>query len=112
LTALPGIAEAVGDRLTVIVDSGVRRGSDIVKCLALGARAVMVGRPMLYGVGAGGEAGAAKALSILRSELRRTLAYVGCSTIDRLGQDLLESLPGVEANRGSRQLFAGFSVRR
>jgi (S)-mandelate dehydrogenase len=91
LEVLPGIAKAVGGRATVIVDSGNRRGSDIVKCLSLGAQAVMVGRAMLYGVGAGGEAGVAKALSILREELRRTMAYVGCSRIDQISRDVVWS---------------------
>jgi isopentenyl diphosphate isomerase/L-lactate dehydrogenase-like FMN-dependent dehydrogenase len=81
LEVLPSIAKAVGGQTNVIVDSGIRRGSDIVKCLALGAHAVMAGRAMLYGVGAGGEAGVSKAIAILHQELRRTMAYVGCSRI-------------------------------
>jgi (S)-mandelate dehydrogenase len=84
LDVLPGIARAVGGRATVIVDSGIRRGSDIVKCLALGANAVMAGRAMLYGLAAGGEAGAAKALGLLREELRRTMAYIGCSRVEEI----------------------------
>jgi isopentenyl diphosphate isomerase/L-lactate dehydrogenase-like FMN-dependent dehydrogenase len=89
LEVLPGIAAAVGDRTTVLVDSGIRRGSDIVKCLALGAKGVLTGRATLYGVGAGGEAGAAKALAILKSEMRRTMAYVGCQRVEQLSDDVI-----------------------
>jgi isopentenyl diphosphate isomerase/L-lactate dehydrogenase-like FMN-dependent dehydrogenase len=89
LDVLPGIAAAVGDRMTVLVDSGIRRGSDIVKCLALGAKGVLTGRATLYGVGAGGEAGAAKALTILKEEMRRTMAYVGCQRVNQLTEDII-----------------------
>jgi (S)-mandelate dehydrogenase len=87
LDVLPGIAAAVGHRTTVFVDSGVRRGSDIVKCLALGANAVLTGRATLYGIGAGGEAGAAKALSILKNEMRRTMAYIGKQRVSEINGD-------------------------
>ncbi|HEY4136588.1 MAG TPA: alpha-hydroxy acid oxidase [Alphaproteobacteria bacterium] len=89
LEVLPGIAKAVGGKTTVIVDSGIRRGSDIVKCLALGAQAVMAGRAMVYGVGAGGEAGVSKAIAILHQELRRTMAYVGCTRTGDITADVL-----------------------
>ena len=79
----------MGDRTTVFVDSGVRRGSDIVKCLALGADAVLTGRATLYGIGAGGEAGALKALAILKDEMRRTMAYIGKQRVaDINGEDI------------------------
>ena len=87
LNVLPGIAQAVGDRTTVFVDSGVRRGSDIVKCLALGANAVLTGRATLYGIGAGGEPGALKALSILKDEMRRTMAYIGKQRVADINGD-------------------------
>jgi isopentenyl diphosphate isomerase/L-lactate dehydrogenase-like FMN-dependent dehydrogenase len=89
LDVLPGIAAAVGDRTTVLVDSGIRRGSDIVKCLALGAKGVLTGRATLYGVGAGGESGAVKALDILNAEMRRTMAYTGCRRVDQLSGDVI-----------------------
>jgi (S)-mandelate dehydrogenase len=79
--ALPAVVDAVGDRVTVLVDSGFRRGSDVVKALALGAKAVMIGRATLYGTAAGGEAGATRALAILREEMDRTLAMLGCAGI-------------------------------
>jgi (S)-mandelate dehydrogenase len=87
LDVLPGIVAAVGDRTTVLVDSGVRRGSDIVKCLALGAHAVLTGRATLYGIGAGGEAGATKALAILKDEMRRTMAYIGKQRVSDISGD-------------------------
>ena len=75
--ALPAVVDAVGDRLDVIVDGGVRRGTDVVKALALGARAVMVGRPVLWGLAADGEAGARRVLELLREELDVALALTG-----------------------------------
>lgn len=81
IEVLPQIAEAVRERMTILMDSGVRRGSDVVKALALGAKAVLVGRPTLYGTGAGGEAGATRAIEIFREEIDRMLAHMGCRSI-------------------------------
>jgi (S)-mandelate dehydrogenase len=89
IDALPAIVEAVGDRATVILDSGIRRGSDIAKALALGAKAVLVGRATLYGTAVGGEAGALRALGVLRNELDKTMAYTACNTVDEIGPDIL-----------------------
>jgi len=89
IEVLPEVVEAVGKRVEVIVDSGFRRGSDIVKALALGARTVLIGRATLYGIAAGGEAGAARAIRLLREEIDRTLALLGCPSIDRLDRDCL-----------------------
>lgn len=89
IAVLPGIVKAVAGRMTIIVDSGVRRGSDIVKCLALGADAVLAGRATLYGTAAGGEAGAAKAINILKDEMKRTMAYVGTQRTADISQDVL-----------------------
>ena len=83
IDALPEIAEAVGERGTVILDSGVRRGSDIAKALALGAKAVLTGRATLYGTAVGGQDGACKAVSLIRNELDKTMAYTGCRTRGR-----------------------------
>ena len=88
IDVLPEIAEAVGERGTVILDSGVRRGSDIAKALALGAKAVLTGRATLYGTAVGGEAGAGKAISLIRNELDKTMAYTGCRSVDELGPDI------------------------
>ena len=82
---LPEIVEAVGDRCTVILDSGIRRGSDIVKALALGAKMVLVGRATLYGTACGGQAGAARAIKILSDEMERTFGYVGARRVSEIG---------------------------
>lgn len=89
LEVLPEIAAAVGDRLTLLIDGGFRRGGDILKALALGAKAVMLGRATLYGLAAGGQAGATHALELLRGEMERTLTLLGCSSIDDLGCHLV-----------------------
>jgi isopentenyl diphosphate isomerase/L-lactate dehydrogenase-like FMN-dependent dehydrogenase len=81
IDALPEIVAAVGDRMTVIVDSGFRRGSDVLKAMALGAHAVIIGRATLYGLAAAGEAGATRALEILEAEIRRTMGVMGCRDI-------------------------------
>ncbi|MBM3373042.1 MAG: alpha-hydroxy-acid oxidizing protein, partial [Betaproteobacteria bacterium] len=81
---LPEVVEAVGSRVTVIVDSGFRRGSDVIKGLALGADAVMIGRATLYGLAMAGEAGAARAIEIYRDEIDRNLAMIGCPEIGKL----------------------------
>ncbi|MDR3532715.1 MAG: alpha-hydroxy acid oxidase [Rhodopila sp.] len=88
LAVLPDIAQAVGDRATVLLDSGIRRGSDIVKALALGAKAVLTGRATLYGTAAGGEAGAAQAIGILKTEMDKTMAYTGCRSVDEISTDI------------------------
>ena len=85
---LPEIAEAVGDRATVILDSGVRRGSDIVKAVALGAQCVLTGRATLYGTAVGGEAGASKAVNIIQTEMDKTMAYTGCNRVDEISTDI------------------------
>lgn len=80
LDALPEVAEAVGGRAEVYLDGGVRRGTDVMKALALGARAVFVGRPALWGLAAGGEAGARHVLEILQAEIELALLLLGCPT--------------------------------
>jgi (S)-mandelate dehydrogenase len=84
IDVLPEIVAAVGGRLAVLLDSGVRRGTDIAKALALGAQAVMIGRPTLYGLAAGGEAGVERALSILTTEFDRVLGQLGCNSVAEL----------------------------
>jgi isopentenyl diphosphate isomerase/L-lactate dehydrogenase-like FMN-dependent dehydrogenase len=90
IRALPEIVEAVGDRVEVLLDGGIRRGSDVAKALCLGARAVLVGRAYAYGLAAGGEAGVARALTILKADLDRTLKLLGCGTIGELDPSYLE----------------------
>jgi isopentenyl diphosphate isomerase/L-lactate dehydrogenase-like FMN-dependent dehydrogenase len=82
--ALPAIVDAVGGRMTVFLDSGVRRGSDVVKAVALGADLVLAGRAALYGLAAYGEPGVARALALLRSETARTMAMLGARSIDEV----------------------------
>ena len=89
IDVLPEIVAAVGDRAEVILDGGVRRGSDVVKALALGARACMIGRGYLYGLGAGGEAGVNRALGLLRAEVQRTMQLLGCTAVGDLNSSWL-----------------------
>jgi isopentenyl diphosphate isomerase/L-lactate dehydrogenase-like FMN-dependent dehydrogenase len=79
----------VGDQLEVFADSGFRRGTDVIKALALGARAVLIGRPYLYGLAAGGQRGVARALQILQTELIRDMKLMGLTSIDEITSDCL-----------------------
>jgi isopentenyl diphosphate isomerase/L-lactate dehydrogenase-like FMN-dependent dehydrogenase len=90
LRALPEVVEAVAGRAEVLLDGGIRRGSDVVKALCLGARAVLVGRAYAYGLGAGGAAGVARAIEILRSDVVRTLRLLGCLDVTALDRSYLE----------------------
>ena len=87
--ALPPIADAVGDDLTILMDGGVRSGLDVVKALALGAKACLVGRPWAWALGARGEAGVAHVLQILRQEMTMAMALTGCTDVRQAGRDLL-----------------------
>lgn len=89
IQALPAVVRQVAGRVPVLVDSGFMRGSDVVKALALGASCVLVGRATLYGVAVAGEAGAARVLSLLKDEIARTMAMVGCASIDEIDETCL-----------------------
>lgn len=89
IAVLPEIVQAAGGRLAVLVDSGFRRGADVVKALALGAKAVLIGRATLYGTAAAGQAGAARAIEIYRDEIDRVLALIGCPGVAALGREYL-----------------------
>jgi L-lactate dehydrogenase (cytochrome)/(S)-mandelate dehydrogenase len=89
LDALPGIVEAVGGRIPVLIDGGIRRGSDVVKALALGAAACLIGRPQLWGLSVAGEAGVAHVLSIYRTEIDRAMGLCGVTGIAGITRDLL-----------------------
>ncbi|MGA8493930.1 MAG: alpha-hydroxy acid oxidase, partial [Xanthobacteraceae bacterium] len=89
LDLLPAARQAVGDRIAILVDGGIRRGTDVIKALALGADAVLAGRAMLYGVAASGKAGVERALDILREEIDRDLGLLGVPSIGELGPRLL-----------------------
>jgi 4-hydroxymandelate oxidase len=86
---LAEVVEAVAGDVEVFVDGGIRRGSDIVKALALGARAVLVGRPVLWGLAVGGEAGVTGVFDVLRAELERAMALCGVRRLDEITPDLL-----------------------
>jgi L-lactate dehydrogenase (cytochrome) len=89
LDLLPEVADAVGGRTEIICDGGVRRGSDIVKALALGANACMAGRAYMYGLGAAGEEGVDHVLNLLSTDIKRTMALVGCRTIKEIGPEYI-----------------------
>jgi L-lactate dehydrogenase (cytochrome)/(S)-mandelate dehydrogenase len=87
--ALPGVVEASAGKIPVLIDGGVRRGSDVVKALALGAAGCLIARPHLYGLAVAGEAGVARVLDILRREIDRSMGLLGVSKISELGSDLI-----------------------
>jgi len=90
IKALPEVVAAVNGRAEVLVDGGIRRGSDVVKAICVGARAVLIGRAYGYGLAAAGEAGVARALEILRYDVERTLRLLGCRSLTELSPSLLE----------------------
>ena len=102
LRALPEVVAAVRGRIEVLVDGGIRRGSDIVKALVLGAKAVLVGRAYAYGLGAAGQAGVARAIEILTADLNRTLRLLGVASLSELDPSMIE-LPA-DFGRGRRRL--------
>src|SRR2546421_2411339 len=91
LRALPEVVAAVGGQTEVLMDGGIRRGSDIVKAICLGARAVLCGRAYAYGLAAAGEAGVARALEILKGDVERTLRLLGCSAIAELDSSYVDT---------------------
>lgn len=100
IRALPAVAEAVGDRVEVLLDGGVRRGSDVVKALALGARAVMIGRPYLWGLAAAGQAGVENVLDILRGGIDSALLGLGHRSVHELTPDDVVVPPGFARSLG------------
>ncbi|HEX6723487.1 MAG TPA: alpha-hydroxy acid oxidase, partial [Burkholderiaceae bacterium] len=92
ISALPAIADAVGSRIEVHMDGGIRSGQDVLKAIALGAKGTYVGRAMLYGLGAMGQAGVTAALSILHKELDLTMAFCGRTRVEQVDRSIL--LPG------------------
>ena len=90
IEVLPEIIEVVGGRMPVLVDSGFRRGTDIIKALAMGAQAVCIGRPYLWGLGAFGQQGVERVLDILRRETRAAMQEVGAPSIKRLTPALVQ----------------------
>jgi L-lactate dehydrogenase (cytochrome) len=98
LRALPEVVAAVQDKAEVLLDSGIRRGSDVVKAICMGARAVLVGRAYAYGLAAAGECGVARALQILREDVERTLRLLGCSSVAELDKSYV-SVPQPRMSR-------------
>jgi 4-hydroxymandelate oxidase len=94
--ALPEIVEAVGGDVEVLVDGGIRRGTDVIKALALGARAVLLGRPVLWGLASGGSSGVQSVLQTLRDEFARALALCGTPTVEQVCHDLITCRKAVE----------------
>jgi L-lactate dehydrogenase (cytochrome) len=90
LRALPEVVQAINGRAEVLMDGGVRRGSDVLKAICLGARAVLVGRAYLYGLGAAGEEGVSRTLDIFRADLSRTMALLGCSSVAELDPSFVD----------------------
>ena len=90
LRVLPEVVEAVGGEIEVLLDGGIRRGSDVIKALCLGARAVMVGRAYAYGLGAAGQAGVARAIEILRADIIRTMKLLGCAAVGELDRSFVD----------------------
>ena len=90
IEALPEVVEAVAGRCEVYMDGGIRRGTDIFKALALGARAVLVGRPILWGLAVDGASGVQQVLSILHTELERAMKLAGCPTIATINRALVK----------------------
>lgn len=89
IDALPAIAERIGGRIPLLLDGGIRRGTDVVKALALGARAVLIGRPYAFALAAGGADGVARAIAILREEIESTMALLGRATLAGLDRSVL-----------------------
>jgi len=102
LQVVPEVRRAVGNRLKIIIDSGARRGSDIVKAIAMGADMVMSGRPTLYGCAAAGEAGAYRALEIFQTEMERVMAQLGMSRVDEIGPHIFWNPPDWVPQPGAR----------
>jgi L-lactate dehydrogenase (cytochrome) len=89
IASLPGVVAAVGERIEVLMDGGIRSGQDVLKALALGAKGVFIGRAFLYGLAAGGEAGVTKALDIIRKELDVTMSMCGVTDVRRIDKNVL-----------------------
>ncbi len=120
LEALPRIADTLAGRATVLLDSGIRRGSDIAKALTLGAAAVLSGRPTLYGMAAAGQAGARHVIGLLQAELLTTLGMLGCTGVHELGPHLLQEEPAaiehllaqLDASTGAGSAAPGAGVEK
>ena len=93
MDALPRIADAVGNDVELILDGGIRRGTHVLKALALGAKACMIGRPYLFGLAAAGEAGVDRALKLLKDEVTRDMALLGARNVGEIRRDMVVPVP-------------------
>ena len=100
LRVLPEVIDAVGGRIEVLLDGGIRRGSDAVKALCLGARAVLIGRAYAYGLGAAGKEGVARAIEILRADIVRTMKLLGCGQVGELDRSFVDAASSWPSIRG------------
>jgi L-lactate dehydrogenase (cytochrome) len=96
ISVLPAVVDVAGSEIEVYMDGGIRRGVDIVKALALGARACLSGRALVYGLGAGGEAGAVRAMNLLVDELRLAMTLAGCRSVRELDRSWVTLTPEAE----------------
>src|SRR5262245_33696235 len=103
IRALPEVLDAVRGRVEVMLDGGIRRGSDVVKALCLGAKAVLIGRAYAFGLGAGGEAGVKRAVDILRADVIRTMKLLGCAAVSQLDRSYIDAPAEWFATRDERQ---------
>jgi isopentenyl diphosphate isomerase/L-lactate dehydrogenase-like FMN-dependent dehydrogenase len=101
IDALPEVAAAVGGKLEVYLDGGIRRGSDVVKALALGATAVLIGRPYIYGLAVRQQRGVEDVLGILRNEIDNTMALLGCPSIADIDSSLVKRIDGTATARAT-----------
>jgi 4-hydroxymandelate oxidase len=107
IDVLPRMVEAVAGRIPVMLDSGIRRGTDVLAALALGAKAVLIGRPYIYGLAAGGAQGVERVITILRDELERAMALTGRRSIAEIDSTVFWSHAGEAASRTMRSPAAG-----
>ncbi len=99
ISALPAVADAVGSDIEIMFDSGIRSGQDVLRALALGARSCIIGRAYLYGLGAGGLRGVAKAIEIIRNELDVSMALTGITSVAAAGPQIVAAGSGTDAPR-------------
>jgi isopentenyl diphosphate isomerase/L-lactate dehydrogenase-like FMN-dependent dehydrogenase len=111
IRALPAVAEAVGDSVEVLLDGGIRRGADVAKALALGAKAVMIGRAYLWGLAANGQAGVENVLDLMRDGLGAAMVGLGHESIDQFSRTDLVLPPGFERRLGNGGPDAAVDVR-
>ena len=108
LEMLPRIADAVGGQIEIILDGGIRRGMHVLKALALGATACAMGRPHVFGLAAGGEAGVRHLLALLHAEIRRNMILMGCATIDAVSRSMItnDRIAGYPIHKGDLGMAA------